>query len=87
MQITKDIINEIEEMQLRQYGYVMRRENKLHKETLLWKPQEKRKRERSQPTWTGEINIMQKRGLTDEDWTDRENQKKGDNNLCLRKPV
>ena len=42
--------------------------NKLNKETLLRKPQGKRKRGRSQSTWSREINmIMRKRGLTDED--------------------
>ena len=74
IQITKDIINKIEEMQLRWYGYVMRRENKLNKETLLWEPQGRRKRGRPQPKWRGEMNmLMQKRGLTDEDWKDRDN--------------
>ena len=55
MQITKNIINEIEEMQLRCYGHVMRRENKLNKETFFRKAQGKRKRENHNPHEQGKL--------------------------------
>ena len=49
MQIIKYIINEREYMLLRWYGHVMRRENKLNKKKILWKPQGKEREEDRNP--------------------------------------
>jgi hypothetical protein len=70
----KDILQEIEEQQLRWYGHVMRMEDcRIAKQVAEWNPQGKRRRGRPFNTWKGGIrDSMQKGNLNEEDCLDRE---------------
>jgi hypothetical protein len=72
MGIKKNIVQEIEEQQLRWYGHVKRTEDgKIVKQVAEWKPQGKRKRGR--PTWKDGIReSMRRRELKNEECMDRD---------------
>jgi hypothetical protein len=74
MGIKKNIVQEIEEQQLRWSGHVKRMEDgKIVRRVAEWKPQGKRKRGRPINTWTDGIReSMKRRELKDEECRDRD---------------
>jgi hypothetical protein len=74
MGIKKNIVQEIEEQQLRWYGHVKRMEDgKTVKQVAEWKPQGKRKRGRPINTWKDGIReSMKRRVLKDEECMDQD---------------
>jgi hypothetical protein len=70
----KNIVQEIEEQQLRWYGHVKGMEDgKTVKQVADWKPQGKRKRGRPINTWKDGIReSMKRKGLKDEECMDRD---------------
>jgi hypothetical protein len=69
MGIKKNIVQEIEEQQLRRYGHVKGMvDGKTVKQVAEWKPQGKRKRSRPFNTWKDGIReSMKRRELKDEE--------------------
>jgi hypothetical protein len=65
----KDILQEIEEQQLRWYGHVMRLDDcRTARQVAHWNPQGKRRRRRPVNTWKDGIReSMQRRNLKDEE--------------------
>jgi hypothetical protein len=74
MGMKKDILQEIEEKQLRWYGHVMRMDDcRTARQVADWNPQGKRRRGRPVNTWKDGIrDSMQRRNLKDEEYFDRE---------------
>jgi hypothetical protein len=73
MGMKKDILQEIEEQQLRWYGHVMRMDDcRTARRVAHWNPQGKRRCGRPANTWNGGISSMQRRNLKDEECFDRE---------------
>jgi hypothetical protein len=74
MGMQKDILQEIEEQQLRWYGHVMRMDDhRTARQVAHWNPQGKRRRGRPVNTWKDGIReSMQRRNLKDEECFDRE---------------
>jgi hypothetical protein len=74
MGIKKNIVQEIEEQQLRWYGHVKRMaDGKIVKQVAEWKPQGKRKLGRPVKTWKDGIReSMKRRELKDEECMDRD---------------
>jgi hypothetical protein len=70
----KDILQEIEDQQLRWCGHVMRMDNcRTARQVAHWNPQGKRRRGRPVNTWKdGITDSMQRRNLKDEECFDRE---------------
>jgi hypothetical protein len=77
MRIKKNIVQEIEEQQLRWCGHVKRMEDgKIVKQVAEWKPQGKRKRGRPINTWKDGIReSIKRRELKDEECIDRVGEK------------
>jgi hypothetical protein len=74
MGFKKDILQEIEEQQLRWYGHIMRKEDcKLAIQVAKWNPQQKMRRGRPVNTWKDGIRDSIQRGnLKDEECFYRE---------------
>jgi hypothetical protein len=74
MGMRKDILQEIEEQQLRWYGHVMRMDDcRTARQVAHWNPQGKRRRGRPVNTWKDGIrDSMQRGNLKDEECFDRE---------------
>jgi hypothetical protein len=74
MVIKKNIVQEIEEQQLRRYGHVKRIEDgKIVKQVAEWNSQGKRKRGRPINTWKDGIReSMKRREIKDEEYMDRD---------------
>jgi hypothetical protein len=85
----KDILQEIEEQQLRWYGHVMRMDDcRTARQVVVWNPQGKRRRGRPVNTWKDGIrDSMQIRNLKDEECFDREIWRKKNYVFRLRKTV
>jgi hypothetical protein len=79
----KNILQEIEEQQLRWYGHVMRMDDcRTARQVADWNPQGKRRRGRPVNTWKDGIrDSMQRRKLKDKECFDREI---GERKLCLQ---
>jgi hypothetical protein len=78
MEMKKDILQEVEEQQLRWYGHVMGMEDcKIERQVAEWNPQGKRRCGRPVNTWKEGIrDSMQRRNLKDEECFDQELWKK-----------
>jgi hypothetical protein len=89
MGMEKDILQEIEEHQLRWYGHVMRMEDCRTAELVAeWNPKGKRRRGRAVSTWKGGIrDSMQRRNIKDKEYFGRELLKKKKYVSWLRKTV
>jgi hypothetical protein len=71
MEMKKDILQEIEEQQLRWYGHVMRMDCRTATHVAEWNPQGKMGRGRPINTWKDGIrNSMQRRNLKDDECFD-----------------
>jgi hypothetical protein len=72
MGMKKDILQEIEEQQLRRYGHVMQMDDcRTARQVSDWNPQGKRRRGRPVNTWKDGIrDSMQRRNLKDEECFD-----------------
>ncbi|PSN41472.1 hypothetical protein C0J52_27683 [Blattella germanica] len=74
MKVKGSLTEYIKTAQLRWFGHVIRmREDRLPKNIFEWHPMGRRKRGRSNITWTeGILKTMRERGLQEGDWEDRE---------------
>ena len=78
MNITRSLLEDIKNQQLKWYGNVQRmEEGRLPKEVMKWSPPGRRKRGRPKATWAeGFRGLMGENGLIEEDWEDRDKCKK-----------
>ena len=78
MNLTKSLLDDIKTQQLKWYGHVQRmEEGRLPKEVMKCSPPGRRKWGRPKATWAEGIRgLMGEKGLTEEDWKDRDKWKK-----------
>jgi hypothetical protein len=76
--VTRSLLADIKTKKLQWYGHVQRiEEGRLSEGVMKWRPPGRRKQGRPKLTWAeGTRGLMGEKGLMEEGWNDRSNQRK-----------